>query len=156
MRFFTRQWCDGELSEEDAERVPGLYAAHLRSLTERLTPRIRQFAAEINLHDGLIRGVEHDEHARTLNLRVRAGDKQVGYCDVDLAYLDAAPDPRAVHVLHRMGRDPRYELRYDELDTGESTPFVHRLLFWPEDEVTIGFRELAWRRIPRRDRSGAA
>jgi len=153
MRFFTREWCSGDLHDEDAERVPELYAEHLRGLRDRLPPRVLSFAEEINLHDGLLREVVLDEAARTLRVRIRAGDQQVGYYDADLLYLDVAVGPRTVHILEKMRRDARYELLYDELDADESRQVVHRLMFWPEDEVEIRFRDLSWRRTPQDDRS---
>src|SRR5207249_3904065 len=85
----------------------------------------------------LLREVALDEGARTLRVRIRAGDQQVGYYDADLLYLDVALEPRTIHILEKMRRDARYELLYDELDADESRQVVHRLLFWPEDEVEI-------------------
>ena len=85
-------------------------------------------------------------------MRIRAGDQQVGYYDADLLYLDVALEPRTIHILEKMRRDARYELLYDELDADESRQVVHRLLFWPEDEVEIRFRDLSWRRAPQDDR----
>ena len=153
MRFFTREWCRGDLEDEDAERIPELYAEHLRALRDRLPPRVLRFSEEINLHDGLVRDLSLDEKAGTLRVRIRAGDQQVGYYDVDLLYLGVVLDPRTVPILEKVRRDARYELLYDELDADESPQVVHRLIFSPEDEVEIRFRDLSWRRTPQDDRS---
>jgi hypothetical protein len=154
MRFFTRDWANGALPDDDADRVPELYAQHIAALRDRLPARVREFVAQVNLHDGLVRDLALDEQARTLHLRIRAGDQQVGYYDADLLYMDVTVNSHTVGILHKMRRDRRYELLCDELDIDERGHVLHRLMFWPEDEVTIEFRELSWRRIPRPERWG--
>ena len=153
MRFFTREWCNDDLPDEEGDPIPERYAEHLRALRDRLPPRVRSFAEEINLHDGLVREVALDKEAHTLRVRIRAGDQQVGYYDAELLYLDVAAEPRTIQTLEKMRRDSRYELLYDELDADDSTLLVHRLMFWPEDEVAIRFRDLSWRRTPKQGRS---
>jgi len=93
--------------------------------------------------------------AHTLRLRIRAGDQQVGYYDADLLYLDTTPESQMVAVLEKMHREPGYQLLYDELDVDDSNQLVHRLMFFPEDEVSICFRDLSWQRTPRGSRSDA-
>ena len=144
------------MADEDANRVPELYANHLRTLRNRLPFRVRRFLEEINLHDGRVQDVAVDQVAHTLRLRIRAGDQQVGYYDADLLYLDATPEPQTVAVLEKMHREPGYDLLYDELDIVDSNQLVHRLMFFPEDEVSICFRDLSWQRTPRGNRSDAS
>ena len=44
------------------------------------------------------------------------------------------------------------ELLYDEVDVGEDGTLVHRILFWPSEEVTIEFASLTVRTWPVPDR----
>ena len=153
MRFFTRAWCDGDVAEEEADRVPQLYAAHLRSIRSRLPFRVRRFIDDINLHDGRIREVQLSDADHTLLIRIRAGDQQVGYYDADLVYHDFEMESATSAVLDKARANDSYELLYDEFDTAEANRLVHRFILRPEGEALIAFRDLSWQRTPRKDRS---
>src|SRR5262249_5892200 len=148
MKFFTRAWCDGEMSDEEADRVPELYAAHLRAIRSRLPFRVRRFVDDVNLHDGLIREVVLSDADHTLRITIRAGDQQVGYYDAELVYHDVETEPATVAVLDRARGSDSYELLYDEFDASEADRLVHRFIFQPEGEAAIAFRDLSWQRTP--------
>src|SRR5580704_12225883 len=86
MRFLTRQWCDGSMSDETAARVEAEYQQHRAEVLPRLPEPLRVLAQGINIHDGLIRVVEIDAKARELRLALVCGDLDVGYFDLDLSY----------------------------------------------------------------------
>ena len=58
MRWFTREWQDGDLSDEAAEARDPDYRAYIRSVIDRLPEHVRAFAQEMtehmSAHDGLI------------------------------------------------------------------------------------------------------
>ena len=84
MKYFT----DG-LTDEQWLANQAAYRARIEEIMPQLSPELRKLATyDINLHDGLIRGITLDRTARNLTVSLRCGDHQNGYFDVDLAYSD--------------------------------------------------------------------
>jgi len=151
MRFFTRGVRTGEL-EVDARQLQTSYEHYLSTLQPPLPSDAMDLSRAVNLHDGLLRQYTVDQRARTIHLRIRAGDLQVGYFDVDLHYIDAAVVSASDAVLRRALGDRDYELLDDEFDAAGASAWVHRFLFQPDGEATISFRGLTWVQTRRRDR----
>ncbi len=143
MRFFTRAWHTGDLPEQDSERILQDYQEHLRAIASRVPARARTLAEKVSLHDALVRAAEFDAAAQRLVLRLRAGDQQVGYFDLDLSYAGCSIRAEDLAILQSLSGSEDTELLSDELDE-EDGGFVHRLLFWPEGEASIPFRDLQW------------
>ena len=55
-------------------------------------------------------------------------------------------------VLRTRARDRETELLYDEVDVEQDGTYVHRLLFWPEGEISIAFKHLKLSSAARADR----
>ncbi len=68
MRYFTRGWANGELSEEESERVVQAYREHVKGLSPRLKPDMLRLVNEVNLHDGLIESVTWSPAQKRLGL----------------------------------------------------------------------------------------
>jgi hypothetical protein len=164
MRYFTPEWHDADLSEEDTDAVFLAYEQHLEQIWPRLHATVRALAGTLSLNDALIRRVVLDRTGREVRLELRAGDDEIGYCDVDLTYLGAIVDASDVTRLADAARDPETILLYDELDLaeadvdeddgdgeGDGDGYVHRFLFWPFREIEISFSALAVRIAPRAD-----
>lgn len=132
MRFFTRAWTQGELTDEAFEAVPEAYRRHLGALG---LPASVVVLAESNLHDALVLDVE-DEPKR-LRLRLRVGDHQRGYSDLRITYTGATTDSATLAAL----RAHEAEVLYSEIDrTGGR--YAHRLLLWPAGEAVIAFEDV--------------
>ena len=152
MKFFTPEWARGELSDEESDAVVERYAAHLAAITPTLPPALQALAYDPALHDAVFGEGTVDHLRQRLLLSLRCGDQQMGYSDrefvydgVDLGQLDGAALEAAI-------KDPETELLYDEIDTGGSRHFVHRILFWPERVMEIHFDSFLMRSEPRPDR----
>lgn len=78
-------------------------------------------------HNGHGQGEKHEEDLREL---------EILYHRVDLDHLDA-------ELLETRAADPESAILADEMDRGEDGLFVHRLLFHPEGEVELSFRDAA-------------
>jgi len=57
MRYFTRGWANGELSDEEAERVEDAYRARLSAIVPRLPTALRRLVEDVCLHDGVMESV---------------------------------------------------------------------------------------------------
>ena len=83
-----------------------------------------------------------DNEAHVLSLALRCGDLQLGYFDVDIRYSGVILTPQQLKVLSCRAYDRSTEILIDEIDTQADGRFVHRLLFWPDNELGIIFSDL--------------
>jgi hypothetical protein len=132
MRFFTRQWAAGELSDEAFEAAPGAYALYLASLE---LPADVALLSRVDLHDGRVLDV--DVEAGSVAIRLRCGDLQRGYSDVRIGYGRVALDAELQALLIGAAKS-REEVLYDELDCVDGV-FQHRWLLASHAEVCISF-----------------
>ncbi len=135
MRFFTKQWHGGELSDAAFDAVPAAYRHHLSSLA--LPPEVLAIC-DLDNHDGLILDAEHEPQLTELTLRLRCGDLQRGYFDLHIKYLGAILDSASLSVLRQAMQLPKDEILYDEVDRA-GTRFVHRYLLSSHEEIMVTF-----------------
>lgn len=65
MKFFTRDWANGELDDDQAESAFDRYAAYVKQLH---LPPAEEALANTSLHDALMEGVRIDHESITLML----------------------------------------------------------------------------------------
>lgn len=152
MRFFTREWHAGDLSDAKADAVADAYRRHIASVRPALPPGVLELVDGLSLHDARIRRIILDSDVPEIRLELRCGDRITGYEDVALTYTDATLEPTTVEALREATRDSRTEVLYDEIDTAGRQRFTHRLLFWPYREAEITFSALTVERAPAADR----
>ena len=154
MRFLTRAWSNGDCSDEESDAAVAAYRTHRAAVLPQLPPAVREFAEAVDIHDGLLRSATLDHPARTLRLELRCGDRQQGYFDLALTYLDVRLEKLDVPVLRVIATDARPEALYIEEDLVDSGWYVHRWLWWPfYRELDIHFGRLEFRRAATPDRS---
>src|SRR5688572_10755448 len=112
MRWFSREWATGGLSDEEFDARRRSHAEHLAEIRGRLLNGADLLVEEVNLHDAQPRiwRLEGDQ----VHLRVLAGDLQRGYEVIDLRYVGASVtgDPTA---YERWLLAPGTEVLYDEI-----------------------------------------
>jgi hypothetical protein len=143
MKFFTRAWATGELTDEEYAKVPDAYWKYLAAL--HLPPAVAAFS-KINVHDAHILAVDHQPEHSLLTLRLRCGDLQRGYSDITLVFSQVTVDLGTVDTLRRAVRpacvevlhDEIVEVLYDEVDF-LAERFDYRMLFYPDGEVSVQF-----------------
>jgi hypothetical protein len=153
MKYFTREWASGDLSDEQCEEVQASYRRHIESLLPRLPASVVELEKQVSLHDGLVRRVVVDLPARQLTMELRCGDLQVGYRDVDLIYSGVEFATLDLTELASVARDRQTELLYDEFDVDEDRNYIHRILFAPAGEISVKFGSLCLNQTNRPDRS---
>lgn len=151
MKYFTRGWANGELGDLETDRVREAYVARLEAIAAKLPPPMARLGAA-SLHDALIESVRWKPSAAELRVALVAGDSQTGYESVVLTYRGAMLGEPRIESLRRVARDREACVLYDEVDLADDGALVHRLLFWPNEELTIEFRELEYSSAPRPDR----
>jgi hypothetical protein len=149
MKYFTRPWATGELTDEEFEETFRAYRSHVEGLVGHLPGAVAELATSISLHDGIIRRVSVDRRAAGLRIELRCGDQQVGYFDAVLQYLGVPLEETDLDSLEDRARDPRTRVLYDEVDIDGDGRLCHRFLFWPDGELEIRFTSFALARVKR-------
>ena len=152
MRFFTREWHAGKVSDIEANSASTTYAAHIETLLPKMSATVRALAQSINLHDGRVRKISFDISNRTLIVAMHCGDLQTGYFDVDLVYADVDVRTSDLSEVDAIASDTEAEALYDEVDVSPDGQWIHRVLFWPYREICIVFAKLGLRLEPRENR----
>jgi hypothetical protein len=145
MRFFTREWHDGELSDGEYENVISSYNAHFEEIRAQLPARLVELVGTISLNDAEVRSAIHEDHV--LQIDLRAGDLQVGYCDLQLRYIEVLHLDGWPSLMEVFGQDSA-EIVEDEIDASGSGEFEHRLLFSPNGEIFVRFRDFDFTLAP--------
>ncbi len=149
MKFFTRGWVHGDMTDEEAEAVAPTYLRHLDAIN--LPQPVRELA-DLNPHDAYILDVEHEPSAGTLRLRLRCGDKQDGYFDAMVDFSGVTIRPAHLTALIEAKRPEKYEILYDEVDRVDADAFEYRLLLAPVGEIVLQFRNVTVIRLGVADR----
>jgi hypothetical protein len=155
VHYFTREFADGDLrggETEDAERIAA-YEARIAAIAPRLPPSLARLGKELSLHDGLIESIQWTPAAATLEVSLVIGDLEHGYSVVHLVYGGAQLGEPRLAALRRAAESRHVEVLYDEVDIDEEDGlFVHRLLFWPAEQVAVEFDSFEMTVEPRADR----
>jgi hypothetical protein len=138
MKFFTRAWANGEMTDDQFEAVREAYWQYVATL--QLPPMIAALS-KLNTHDAYVLGVDYQPERSHLTLRLRCGDRQRGYSDVILTFSQVTVDPAALDTLRRSLRPAAVEVLYDEVDRSRKS-FDYRLLLHPDGEVNIQFEQV--------------
>jgi Protein of unknown function (DUF4085) len=150
MKYFTSDWCSGQLSDVEYERASEAYQQHYAALEASLPEAVRQISA-LPLHDAFIERAIFDRRSRLLILEFLGGDLQVGYSSIVLTYFEAHFDATALAVIVR---DAETEFLYDEIDSFRDGFYQHSIIFWPgHRDIDIRFRSVSVSQGPRVDRT---
>jgi hypothetical protein len=89
MRWFTRDFVTGGLSDEEWNQRRSAYATHLNSIGAGLTDGAEELLASVHLHDGQVSEGTY-RPGELLALTVLVGDLQLGYEWLTLRYRGAS------------------------------------------------------------------
>ncbi len=157
MRFLSRGWVNGDLTEDETEAALTAYWRRVGEIEHCLPEPMIRLARQVNLHDGLIDSVRWNPSAQRLELELVAY-AEAGYQSVTLTYHGAMLGDDRIRAIREASRDRATVILYDEVDLDErdGIVLVHRILFRPRDEVTIDFTDLTLTVQPRDDNRVAA
>jgi len=143
MEFFSR-----DPSESEGVNCRSRYRRHVEAL--ELPPRLGDLALH-DLRDSRLRRIVVDRRTRQVILFLRraalengsgngfaeaSAEVEILYHRVDLERLDA-------ELLAARAADPETVILAGELDRLDGDLFLHRLLFHPEGEIELAFRDAA-------------
>jgi uncharacterized membrane protein YccC len=139
----------GDLDDDEAADARRAYAVHLAAILRRL-PSAVQDLASLSLHDGSIEAVVWEPAAKRLRLSL-VSPHPAGHRAVTLTYSGALLGQSRVQTLRDVARDRATQILESEVDQDAQGILSHRLLFWPRDEITIDFTDLALQTTDRAD-----
>lgn len=148
MRWFTREWQNGQLTDAEADARGPAYAAYVNSVADRLPPHLLEFAlpqgVDMSVHDALVDRAEIYPISRHIRLRLVNGDLQSGYGKLDLDCIDAELLDPDVDRLQALLENPKTEFLSQEVELIEGQPprFEIRFLLWPEGQIAIRCSDL--------------
>jgi hypothetical protein len=94
MKYFTRSWVNGELTNEESDNIIDSYSSHLNTLLPVLPITLVELA-KTSLHDGLIESVIINRLDNSVIMILLIGNLSIGYsrlkityCGVDINSLD--------------------------------------------------------------------
>ncbi len=152
MKYFTKEWVNGNLSDEECDCIRKEYLSYMNRVKESLPLSVRSLATEINIHDGLFTSVIMDTQNILLKLELLIGDLQVGYEDLTLKYSDVDFSLLDTSLLETLANSSETEALYDEVEDVGNGLYQHRIIFWPGGHLCIQFKNLEVQRVPRKDR----
>lgn len=145
MRFLTREWHAGVLSDGEADALEVAHATHLAAILPQVSSQLQEFHTAVSIHDGLLQSAVLDHRDASLQLLLRCGDQQQGYRDVALTYSGLDTPVLGITLLALIANDPASEALYVEIDRIEEYSYEHRWLWWPfRRELDIQFRDFSF------------
>jgi hypothetical protein len=141
VRYFTRGVVSGEFADSEVAEVKRSYAAHLRYISPRLPASVR-LLTELSLRDGVIEEVVWESPVKCLRMSLVTPHSS-GYRAMTFVYSGALLGARRIQTLRDVARDRETQILASEVDCDNEGLFSHSLLFWPRDELTIDFANLA-------------
>lgn len=138
MKYFTRGLYNGEFDDEDDARVQRAYRARLEAIADRLTPALRVLANDVVVHDSIIEVVRWWPEVKKLVVQLVTTHPVTHACStVTITYHGALLGRSRLDTLRLVANDRATEVLNHEVDIDDDGLVVHRMLFWPRDEVTI-------------------
>jgi hypothetical protein len=134
------------------------YDEHLEQLKAVVPDSIIELASPALLDDGLILFVDHDRQKKTLELKLRCGNLQIGYFDIVIKYLGASITDKHDQTLSNLAastngfRGILNDIHFHEFSVRKDGRIVHRFLFNPGTQFAITCKSLTWKKIARKDR----
>lgn len=142
MKWFTREWLDGQLPDAEADARQRAYAAYIDSISERLPPAVLDLARPRHPHasisDALVDRIIVEDGARRISMRLLNGELQVGYGKLDIEFEDAELVEPGIERLSELLAAARTEFVRSEVEfIGAGERLEIRFLLWPEGEIAI-------------------
>jgi hypothetical protein len=153
MKYFTRHWFEGDISDEESDAVWAAYRTRRDAILPLMPPTVKELATSINIHDGIVERIILNHDSESLQCDLICGDLQRGYFRLELMYGGVKVDPLELAAI---ARESAIEALYDEIDVLSNGLYEHRILFTHSREISIEFRTLQLTRLARAGRTPAS
>lgn len=147
MKYFTKEFCLGNLTDEEFDKRLKEYKNHMSIIERKLPNNLKSFYYNINLHDGRITSIKYSYKKHDLELNCRIGDNNSGYSELNINYTLSNESKDYSKILNNLKKQKNnFEMLYDELDI-KSNFYTHSIIFWPIMEIEIEFININYKII---------
>jgi hypothetical protein len=137
MKYFTEEWCFGEIDNDEAEETLKKYKQYISSVFPKMPFVLKLLAKSINLHDGFIEKIEH--FSQNLILSGIFGDLDSGYFKLKITYRNVTGFE--LTKSSEIFSNKVAEIIRDEIEVMDNKSFVHRFLLSNKAAYQIHFSD---------------
>lgn len=140
MKYFTKEWCYGYLTEKKIITQKKSYEDYIASIYHKLPFSLKILYEGISLHDGALMKICFDNNKHILILKGVFGDLQVGYFLLEIKYLKV----QNLHdeFLKNVFKNQRIEILSHEIEMLSKEHYSHRMIFNTRNEIEIIFSDM--------------
>ena len=140
MKYFTKDWCFGDMSDIEMNKNEKDYQLYLNLIFNRLPPTLKFLTKHICLHDGIICKATFSESKKHLKLNGIFGNKQYGYYELVIIYYKTQKvTPK---LLDEAFTNRFIQLLYDEIEISAKKSFLHKMIFENSTEFEVDFKDV--------------
>lgn len=157
MKWYTREWQRGDLSDTESDRRGPDYAAYVASIAASLPTHVVAFALPDHDHqsvdDAFVDLAEFDEAVGRVHLRLVNGSLQTGYGAFDIQLDGVTSIVPPADELEPLLADPRTEFLAQEVHALDDGVIEVAFLLWPDGQFAIRCADVrtSWTPVASRD-----
>jgi len=140
MKYFTKEWCFGNLKESMIQETEDRYRGYIKSIYNRMSFSLKILYNNINMHDGIIRKVSFFKKSKTLIMQGVFGDLEVGYFLLSIKYNNVSKVDRK--LLVKIFENKEAEILSDEIEYLSDGNISHKMIFSTKKEIDIQFEDI--------------
>jgi hypothetical protein len=141
MKYFTKEWFSGDLTDQEAEKVKYQYWNYINSIYSNLFFPLKLLSKQINLHDSVITEICINEKNSSLILNMISGDLETGYFSLQISYNQVENIKKKSFDCIDFSKS--VEILSDEIEKLTEKRFSHKILFSSKEEIDIHFGNIA-------------
>lgn len=142
MKFFTKNWCFGDVTEKQSNEIVSSYENYIKSIELTLLPSLKILSSFLSLHDGIIYKIKYQKNRSLFHVEGIFGDRQFGYYCLFIKYKKTSK------INTRLFLD-RFNNKINEILATEvllnNKLFVHNMMFTSRHEMKIEFQDLEFK-----------
>jgi|GEM_PF-3153532 len=142
MKYFTSEWCWGDLSDNKIREISQNYDNYINRTYSKLLFPLKLLAKNINLHDGIVKKIKLSPSMENLIFYGVFGDLEIGYFNLKLEYKNVRNFN--VNVAFDIFSKKIVEIVRDEIEIIEDKNgiiFFHRFIFSNKSQFQIEFSD---------------
>ena len=140
MKFFTKEWCFGDLDTKKSEDILKKYRSYLRDIQFKISFPLRILATNINLHDGILNEVYFSRKKKVCVLNGIFGDLQTKYFFLKIEYKNISN--LNYEDLINVFQNQVVEILMDEIELVSDSVVSHKIIFSSKKEIDLHFEDV--------------
>lgn len=140
MKYFTKEWCFGEIDDCKIEALSKSYKKYINNIYEKLPFVLKLLSRNINLHDGRLMKAIFNHEENSLLLEAVCGDLQSKYYFLEIKYYGIYN--LKDKVLMSIFKNQEIEILSDEIEFFSDEYFSHKMFFSSMKDIDIRFKDL--------------